>query len=507
MSKGKRYEGEPKLNLKKVFAVIIAIAVIIMFIIGIKKLITPKENAEEKQVALKYLTVYTNNKWGVINSKGEIIIEPIYDEVITIPDSTKAVFICTYDVDYSKGTYKTKVLNEKNEEIMTGYDTVEAIENYDSENTLWYEKDVLKVKKDNKYGIIDMKGKQVVECNYDSITALKGTTNSLLTEKDGKKGIIDNTGAVILDNEYKSITAISDRYENGYIVCASNGKYGVINWNKTVALEAKYDEIKPIYGDGDYYVVKSNGKWQVIDTDGETYLSDKFDDIKSINNGYAIIKSNGKYGVMSIVDGRMTIEAKYEDITYATGTNYIAKSDSKYGIISAEGKTVIEAKYSNLVYRASTNFYEGTNKDYTTDLIDSQMEVKLTGIISSINLEAGYMKVRVGDDYKYYNFKFEEKQSKDVLKGNTIFLSKKDGKYGFVDKNGIVVVDYIYDDAEEQNEYGYASVKKDGLWGCVDSKGNVVTTPSYELENNILVEFIGKWHLGEDLNLNYFTDK
>lgn len=36
MSRGKRYEGEPKLNIKKVFAVLIAIAVIIMFIIGIK---------------------------------------------------------------------------------------------------------------------------------------------------------------------------------------------------------------------------------------------------------------------------------------------------------------------------------------------------------------------------------------------------------------------------------------------------------------------------------------
>ena len=32
MSRGKRYDTEPKLNMKKVFAVIIAIAVIIMFI-------------------------------------------------------------------------------------------------------------------------------------------------------------------------------------------------------------------------------------------------------------------------------------------------------------------------------------------------------------------------------------------------------------------------------------------------------------------------------------------
>ena len=43
-----------------------------------------------------------------------------------------------------------------------------------------------------------------------------------------------------------------------------------------------------------------------------------------------------------------------------------------------------------------------------------------------------------------------------------LFLSKKDGKYGYVDKKGNVVVDYIYDDATEQNKYGYAGVKKDG---------------------------------------------
>ena len=70
-----------------------------------------------------------------------------------------------------------------------------------------------------------------------------------------------------------------------------------------------------------------------------------------------------------------------------------------------------------------------------------------------------------------------------------------------------MVVNYIYYDAREQNDYGYASVKQDDLWGAVDSVGNVAIAPSYSLDNNILIEFIGKWHLGEDLNLYYFTDE
>ena len=55
MSRGKRYDGEQKLNMKKVFAVIIAIAVIIMFVIGIKKLMSSSGKTVEKAVAQKYL--------------------------------------------------------------------------------------------------------------------------------------------------------------------------------------------------------------------------------------------------------------------------------------------------------------------------------------------------------------------------------------------------------------------------------------------------------------------
>lgn len=507
MGKGKRYDGEPKLNMKKVFAVLIAVVVIIMFIMEIKKLMTPTDTKDEKVVATKYFAVYTNDKWGVINSKGETIIDPTYEEAIIIPDNAKAVFICTYDVDYAKGTYKTKVLNEKKAEIISGYETVEAIENYDSANNLWYEKGVLKVKKDGKYGLVDLKGTQIANCEYDSITALQGTENSLIAIKDGKKGIIDNTGAVIVESKYKKIQAISEKYENGYIVQEQNGKYGVINWSKTVALDSKYDEIKPIYGNGEYYVVKEKGTWKVIDIDGETYLNGKFDEVKSINNQYAVIKKDGKYGVLLIEDGSSAIETKYQDITFAAGSNYIVKENNQYGIVNTEGKEQIKSKYTNLIYRAEANFYEGANADYTSDLIDSNLNVKVTGIISAVNHTDGYIKVRTGEEYKYYNFKFEEKQSQEILKGNTIFLSKKDGKYGFVDKNGIVVTDYIYDDATEQNEFGYASVKKDNLWGCIDAKGAVAIAPAYKLENNMLIEFIGKWHLGEDLNLNYFTDK
>lgn len=119
MSKGRRYDKEQKLNIKKVIAVIMAIAVVIMFIIGIKTLLTQENNNQERTVVSSYYPVYTNEKWGVIDQTGKIIIEPTYDEMITIPSSKTDLFICMYDVDYTNGTYKTKVIDSKNKEKFT----------------------------------------------------------------------------------------------------------------------------------------------------------------------------------------------------------------------------------------------------------------------------------------------------------------------------------------------------------------------------------------------------
>ncbi len=504
MERGKRYSGKRKLNMKKVIAVLIAFLVIIMFFSGIKKIFKSNKNVQEKAVSQKYFSVYTNNKWGVIDSKGSIVIEPTYDETIIIPDNTKELFICTYDVDYSKGTYKTKVINKKNEQLFNEFETVEAIENFDEFNNLWYEDNVLLVKKDGKYGLIDFKGNELLKCEYSEIYSLKGIKNSLITKKDDKIGLVDNIGNTIIPNSYDEIKALGDIYEDGFIV-KKDGNYGVINWDKSVALETKYDDIKAIYGNN-RYVVNDDDTWEIIDASGKKYLEDKFDDVKSINGDNVIIKEDDKYGVVAL-DGTTKLETKYDELTFTFSDNYIAKENGKYGIIDITGKVQLPFEYTSLFYRKDADFFEGNKREVESELINRNFEVKLKGIINEINTQLGYLKIRVGSEYKYYNFKFEEKTNIELLKGNTLFLSKKDNKYGFVNKDGVVIVDYIYEDATEQNEFGYSSVKKDGLWGCINSKGELTISPAYKLENSILIEFIGKWHRGEDLNLNYYTDE
>ena len=79
-----------------------------MFVIGIKKLFSSEDTVKEKSVILRYFPIYTNGKWGVIDSRGNTIIEPTYDEYIVIPDNQKAIFICTTDVNYNENTEERK---------------------------------------------------------------------------------------------------------------------------------------------------------------------------------------------------------------------------------------------------------------------------------------------------------------------------------------------------------------------------------------------------------------
>ena len=506
MSRGRRYDKEPKLNYKKVFAVIIAIVVFIMFILMMKSFLT-KDKETGKISSTTYFAIYKDNKWGVIDNLGKEVISPSYKEMIVIPNNKKDVFLCTYDINDETGEYKTKALNSKNEEIYTQYSQIEALDNYDESNNIWYEKNLLKVQKDGKYGLIDFNGKEILNIEYDNISTLKGVENSILIEKDNKVGLINSDGKNIIDANYKEIKNIDKDYKKGYIVIDENNKYGVIDYNQKQVLENKYDGIEAIYGEK-LFVIKEGKNEKLINDEGNVVLEDGFDKIEQIlqyssKKGVIFVKDS-KYGVMN-VDAEVIVPAEYENIKEAKDNIFIAKKDGKYGIVDTDKNEKVEFKYTNITYNNVADIYLAEDENYNTNILDNQFNTKLTGILSEIDTDKGYMKLKIGDEYKYYNFKFEEKTNKDVL-SNTLFLSKKDGKYGFVNSKNEVIVDYIYDDATEQNEYGYAAVKKDGKWGSIDINGKVVIEPTYNLDNNIIINFIGKWHLGQDANMNYYCE-
>lgn len=498
MSRGRRYNNEPKLNIKKVIGVIVAIIVIIMFIIAVKDLLK-SDSSSSNLVSTSYFLINENNKWGVIDNNAQIIIEPTYEEAIIIPNNKQDIFICTHNANYDEGKYETKVLDSKGKEIFTQYDKVNALENYDENNNIWYEENVLLVERDGKYGLIDFKGNEILKADYEKIYTLKGTKNSIVTEKDGKKGAVNHLGQVLVENKYEEIKSLG-KDTRSYIV-KLDGKYGVEG-----ILDCKYEDIKSL-NNKEIFCVKEEGKYKVINAEEKTVLNEKFDNIESIKDNIIVYKYKDKYCAYDIENNKK-LSKTYKTLKYTVNDLFISRTNNNYGIIDINGEIKIKEEYSNINYYEGINIYELEGKNLQVNsILNNELKEIAKGIISEVNSEKAYMKLWTEDGYGYYNINGEKIETKDILANNNLFLSKQNDKYGYVDEEGNIVIDYIYDDAREQNEYGYMSVKKGGLWGCLDKKGNIICETKYNLDNNLLIDFIGNYHLGVDINSMYYTTK
>ena len=494
--RGRRYETEPKLNLKKVIGVIVALAVVVMIIVSIVNIV--KDSGKTVEVKnYTYYTAYENGKFGVINNEGEIVIEPSYDEIVIVPNKSKCIFICTYDIDDANGTYKAKAINEKNEEIISGYEKIEAIDNYDSKQNIWYEDNVLRVMQNGKYGLINFDGQELLPCEYDEITALKGTKSNLIVKKAGNVGLVNELGQTIISAQYKDVLSLEEGYKSEYIIINENNQYGLISTSGTILIEPKYELVKYLHS-SEVIAVKENDVWKVVNIKDNSVLIDGgYEDILEAKSENIIVKKDGKYGVISKTNEEK-IKPEYEELKYAFSIYYIAKKDGKYGVINLENEEIIKFEYVSMSYVENGGFIQADKSDTETVIFDNNLGQKIVGIISEINIDKGYIKVYANNEYKYYNFKLEEKNSSDLLTVNTLFLSKKDGKYGYVNKSGEVIIDYIYEDGTEQNSNGFVAIKKDGVWGSINKAGAVSLEPSINLDNSIYIDFIGTWHLSDN---------
>ena len=247
----------------------------------------------------------------------------------------------------------------------------------------------------------------------------------------------------------------------------------------------------------------------MINNNGEDVLTQGFEQISAIlktKDQGVIYISNGQYGVMSLT-GEVLIEAQYDNLVEAKANTFIATKGETQGIVDVSNNEKVPFNYQSITYNETGDIYVAEDESFNSNILDSNFDVRQTGILLEMNTNEGYFELRQDDEYKYYNFRFEERNKTEILSNHTLYLDKKDNLYGYVDKDGNVVVEYIYDDATEQNEYGFAAVKKDGKWGAINNKGEVIQEPTYNLDDYLVVDFIGKWHLGRDMNMNYYNQE
>lgn len=170
-------------------------------------------------------TFYKDGEMGVVNEKGDILVEPVNSQVVIMTDDLMAI--------------------KKNSETA-------------------------------KFEIIDLKGNVVEETSYDTLYALYNLPGHFsVTNSLGKTGIIDSKLKEVTPLISSSYISVSD---NGkYITIQENEKYGLRKINGDSMIEARYD-----------YLSMPNEKgilaFQKGDTNGlmtldEEIIDDNFDEM------------------------------------------------------------------------------------------------------------------------------------------------------------------------------------------------------------------------------------
>lgn len=440
------------------------------------------DNIPYEKSVLKYKE---NGKYGLINLSGKKITNPIYDDIQAL--------------EYKEGMLTVKqndkfgIININGDEIIkVKYDGIQADQYSLNENHNKKAGFIVSIKTNDgyKFGYINYKGKTLLETEYNEIARINYINDDesvyLVAFKNGQAGLFKNKSKV-LENEYEDIQFDNI---NNLLILQRNGKQGVSDLDGKKIIQLEYDNIIIT---GNSINAQKGDKVTVFNSEGEKLKNSNFISVlETDNKNYFItIDKNENYGVID-KDDNVIIDNKYTFIDYLFDNYFVAQNEQKIGIVDDKGKEVIKFDYDVLQKIEGTDLIQGI-KNENIDLIDKNMKKILTMKNAQIDIKENYIKIYNSEDRKYLKYDGKEVSNINVIKEAKLFAKKSNNKWGFVDKNGNIKIQYTYDMVTELNEYGYAGIKLNGKWGVINSEGKIIQEPIYDLQE-LEPQFIGKYY-------------
>ena len=413
------------------------------------------------------ILINKDNLYKVIDTKGNIIFEEnnVSDaEIISNNNQDKFIIFEKNEM--------VKIINIETQEIISNYEYEEV-----SDSCITHE--LLKVRKDGKYGCIDKNGNVIINFEFEDLYGYYFLENMIVAKKDGKCGYIDKNGNVIINFEYDRLGFFSE----GLISARKEDKIGFIDKEENIVIDFQYDyiydkehfvhlsylwdmpqfkeDVALVFKDDSAFYIGKSGNTAI---DFEVAFNIVDEDFK---NGILVAQKNEKLGIVN-KDGKVIVDFIYDQIQIFSGltvlllvklgdkwgaidktgntiidfefddflnfdSNYdnvideyiIAEKDNKYGCIDKTGKTLIEFKYDSLRETANDNLLLATNNQK----------------IGFINLEGKTIIDFKYDKFSLYNTEFTINSKLD-LTPNLLGAFRKGDAWDILDINGEIVGTY-----------------------------------------------------------------
>lgn len=223
--------------------------------------------------------------------------------------------------------------------------------------------------------------------------------------------------------------------------------YGYIDGSGYYNILPKYENASfflqsyaAVYHEDEWYMINNSG-YKVAVTDRPV------DYLGVLNNGKVLFAINGQYDYMtsSLV---VPEEVRFDDATnFKNGVAAVKKND-KWALMN-----------SNMEMITDYIFEEVLRDEFNSCINNGVIFVKKDGQYYMCNSQGN----RIAESAFENAYPFV---------GNEPAAVCVDGKWGFVDSTGRMIIEPQYEAAKSFN-IGLAAVCKDGLWGYIDSNGNL----------------------------------
>lgn len=264
------------------------------------------------------LPVYIGGKYGYIDTDGDLVFEPVFDEASI----------------FSDGLAWVKIENSFGYINAIGEFVIEPI----YEEARCFREGVAIVKRRRRRFVINSDGATLFKISGDFYTI----SEDLICKKEKKKwGYINKLGVTIIPFQFDLAASFSEGLANVYL----GNEYGFINKHGDMVFKTKCRWIGS-FSDGFARFRAKNRKYGYIDKSGNQVIPAKFDSIGIFREGLAAVKVKNKWGYID-VNGNYVIEPQFEDASLPPlpfkESLACVKFGELFGFIDKKGQMVIPA--------------------------------------------------------------------------------------------------------------------------------------------------------------------
>ncbi len=368
--------------------------------------------------------IVKNNKYELINTKGQVITKEPYDSI------------------WSSDSYHFCMKRFGRDQAWSIYNS------FGKKISKWYYQDVQKeseglipVKRKGHWGFIVSDGYEQIPCTYKSVMPFK-----------------DGTSLV------------------GYL-----GSYGLIDTNNQWVLQPKQDYLEQL--NASTFLFKNGNKHGLKNRNGQVLFESSWNKLAIENGAVVIFGYNNKRGLVNDLGNQLTTP-KYDSVIRLGNSIYLVQLDGQNGLIKANGKTAHTLDSLLTLVMPEQEQYLGIKKDGKYGFVDTNGNLRVANRYEDIQPYAeqrAAIKImgKWGFIDKYEEIIIQPRYGWVSSFSRGLARFRKGNKFGLLDKEGNELFSTRADSLEQLPTDRYKFIV-DGMEGLIDKQGKQLIYPKYD---------------------------